>query len=74
MLIDSSVNEKINLREEFDVSDEGNEPHSFKNIRRNYQTSITHMTDEILNRDFRIDDLNKKREIFSNDISKIKEY
>ena len=32
------------------------------------------MSDEILNRDFRIDELNKKRDIFSNDVSKIKRY
>ena len=32
------------------------------------------MTDKILNRDYRIDDLNKKSEIFSNDVSKIKRY
>ena len=65
---------KKKLREEFDVSDEGKEINSLKNIRRNDQTSITHMTDESLNRDFRIDELNKKREIFSNDVSKIKRY
>ena len=35
-------------------------------------TSITNMTDEIYNRDFRIDKLNKKREVFGNDVSKIK--
>ena len=32
------------------------------------------MTDTILNRDYRIDELNKKREVFSNDVSKIKRY
>ena len=72
MLIDSFVNEKINLREEFDVSDEGKELTSLKSIRRNDQTLINHISDEILNRYFRIDELNKKREIFSNDVSKIK--
>ena len=73
-MIDSTINENINLREEFDVSDEGKELKSLNNIRRNDQTSITYMTDEILKRDFRIDELNKKREVFSNDISKIKRY
>ena len=74
MLIDSSINQKINLREEFDVSDEGKELNSLKNLRRNDQTPITHISDEILNRDFRIDELNKKREVFSDDVSKIKIY
>ena len=74
MLIDSSINEKINLREEFDVSDEGKELNSLKNIRRNDQTSISYMTEESLNRDYRIDELNKKRKVFSNDDFKIKRY
>ena len=74
LLIDSSINEKINLREEFDVSDEGKKLNSFKNIRRIDQTSITDMLDKCLNRDLRIDELNKKREVFSNDVSKIKRY
>ena len=30
------------------------------------------MTDEILNRDYRIDELNNKREVFGNDVFKIK--
>ena len=74
MLIDSSINDKINLREEFDISDEGKELNSLKNIKRNDQTSITNMAYEFLNRDYWIDELNKKREVFSNDVSKIKRY
>ena len=37
---DSSINEKINLIEEYDVSDDGKQLNSLKNIRRNDQTSI----------------------------------
>ena len=74
LLIDSYINEKINLREEFDVLDEGEKLISLKNIRKNDQIPITNMLDESLNRDFRIDELNKKREIFSNDFSKRKRY
>ena len=74
LLIDSSINEKINLRDEFDVSDDRKELHSPKNIRRNDQTSITNMTNVILNSNYRIDELNKKRVVFSNDVSKIKRY
>ena len=32
------------------------------------------MSEDILNRDFRIEKLGNKREIFSNDVSKIKRY
>ena len=70
----TSTNEQINLREEFDVLDEGKELNSLKKIKMNDHTLITHMTDEILNRNFRIDELNKKREVFSNDFSKMKSY
>ena len=47
LLVDSSINENINLRENFDVSDKGKELDSLKNIRRNDQTSITNMIDGI---------------------------
>ena len=32
------------------------------------------MSDDIFNRDFKVDELNKKREKFSNDVSNIKSY
>ena len=73
-MIDSFIHEKIYLREGFDVSEEGKAPHSLKNIRRNDKTPITHMLYNIFNRDFKIDELNKKRERFSNDVSNIKVY
>ena len=72
LLIDSSVNEKVNLWDQFDVSVEGKELSSLKNVRRNDRTPITNMLDDIVNRDFRIEELSNKREIFSNDVSKIK--
>ena len=72
MLFDSFINEKINLRNEFNVSDEGRELNSLNNIIRNDLTSITNMTDEILNHDFWIYALNRKREVFSDNVSKIK--
>ena len=74
LLIHSFISDKINLREEFDVSDEEKELNSLKNIRRNDQTSITNMIDLILIYEYRIDELNKQREVFSNDVSKIKRY
>ena len=74
LMIDSVIDENVNLRDQFDVSDEGKELSSLKNIRRNDSTPITHMSEDIKNRDFRIEELSNKREIFSNDISKIKRY
>ena len=71
LLIDSAIDGKINLRDEFDVSDEGKELNSLKNIRRNDRTPITHISEDILNLDFRIEELSNKKEIFSNDVSKI---
>ena len=73
-MIDSSIDEKVNLRDEFDVSDEGKELSSLKNVRRNDRTPITNISDDIVNRDFRIEELSNKREIFSNDVFKIKRY
>ena len=65
---------KVNLRDEFDVSDEGKELSSLKSNRRNDRTPITNISDDIVNSDFRIEELSNKREIFSNDVSKIKRY
>ena len=47
LLIDSSTNGQVNLREGFDASDEGKELNSLKKISRNDKSLITHMTDEI---------------------------
>ena len=74
LTIDPSIDEKVNLRDEFDVSDERKEFNSLKNIRKNDKLQIAHILENILNRDLRIDELSKKREIFSNDVSKIKRY
>ena len=53
-MIDSSIDEKINDRNEFDISDEGKELSTLKNNRRNDKTSIINISDDIINRDFRI--------------------
>ena len=46
--------------------------YSLKTIRRKDKTPITQTSDDILNRGFRIDEIHKKREKFSNDVSNIK--
>ena len=74
MVIDSSIHEKVNLREKFDNSDKGKELNSVKTIRRRNNTPITQMLDDIYNCDLKIDELNNERDRFSNDVSKIKRY
>ena len=71
-MIDSSIDEKINYINKFDISDEGKELSTLKNNRRNDRTSIINISDDIVNRDFRIEELSNKRKIFSNDVSKTK--
>ena len=73
-MIDSSIDEKINYRDEFDVSDERKELSTLKNNRRNYRASIINITDDIVNRDFRIEELTNKWEMLSNDVYKTKKY
>ena len=73
LAIDSSVDRKVKLREVFDIS-EGKELPIVKHIRRRYMITITTMIDEIFNLDFKIDQLNKKRERLSNDTYNIKSY
>ena len=72
LMIDSSIEEMINLRDEFDVSDEEIELSSLKRNRRNDRTPIINISDDIINGYFRMEELSNKREIFSNDVSKIK--
>ena len=36
------------------------------------KTPIINISDDIINRDFRIEELNNKREILSNDVNKLK--
>ena len=74
LLIDSAIDENVHLRDKFDVSDKGKELSSLKNVRRNDRTRITNISDDIVNRDNRIEELSNKREIFSNDVSKINRY
>ena len=38
LMIDSSIDKQINYRNEFDISDEGKEPNTLKNNRRNNRT------------------------------------
>ena len=70
-MIDSSLEERVKLREELDILEESEELYSIKSLRRRDPTPITTMIDEIVHRDLKIVELNKKRERFSNDIYNI---
>ena len=72
-MIESTIEENINLRDEFDVSNEGKELSSLISNRKNNRTLIINRSDDIINRDFRIEELSNKREILSNDVNKVKE-
>ena len=43
-LIDTSINKRLILRQEFDISEEGKRLTSLKNTRRNYTTLIINAT------------------------------
>ena len=73
LMIDSSIDGKINYSNEFDISDEGKELKTLKSNRRNDRILIINISDDIVNRDFRIEELNNKREILSNEVIKQKE-
>ena len=73
-MIDLSIEKKINLRDEFDISNEGKELSSLKSNRRNDRTPIINISDNIINRDFRIEELSNKREILSNEVYKTKRH
>ena len=70
-VIDSSIGEEIALRQKFDIYDAGKRLTNLKTARRNDTTSIVNITESIDNREMEIDDLSQKRELFSNDVSKI---
>ena len=48
MVIDSFIDEKVKLRDDVDVSDEGKDIHSLEITRRNNMTLITTLIDEII--------------------------
>ena len=61
LMIDFFIEEKINLRDKFDVSNKEKELSSLKNNRRNDRTLIINISDDIINRDFRTEELINKR-------------
>lgn len=72
LIFDSSIVERVDLREGFDISEEYKEPRCLKNIRRKDMTSIIPINNEKFHRDLKIDELYKKKELISNDVYNIK--
>ena len=53
LAINPSIRKKVELREDFDISDEGKELHSLMTIKRRDMNPITQMSDDIFNRDLK---------------------
>ena len=68
---DASICEKIALRQESDISEDGKRLTNLKTTRRNDTTLIVNKIELIDNREIEIDDLSKKKELFSNDVNKL---
>ena len=73
-VIDASINKNMLLRQDFDLSEDGKRLTSLKTTRRNDITLIGNITESIDNIEFEIDELSKKREVFSNDVNKIRKH
>ena len=73
-VINTSIDKKITLRQDFDISEDGKILTYLKSTRINDSTSIINITELIDNREIEIDDLSKKREVFSNNVNKIRKY
>ena len=52
---DTSINEKIILRQDFDISEDGKKLNNLKNLRRNDSTLKMNATESINDREFEID-------------------
>ena len=62
-VIDASIDEKITLRQDFDISDGGKRLAYLRTARRNDTTSIFNITEIIDNRIIEIDDWSREIEI-----------
>ena len=73
-VIDASIDENIALRQDFDISEDGKRLSNLKNVRKNDTISIVNITESVDSREIKIDDLSKKREVFSNDVNKFRKH
>ena len=70
-VIDVSINKQIILRHDFDISQDRKGLNSLKHSRRNDSTLIINAIESINDREIKINDLRRKRNIFSNDVIRI---
>ena len=73
-VIDASINENIILRQDFDLSENNKRLNSLKNSRKNDCTLIINATGWTNDRKVEIDELSRKRDIFSNDANRIRKH
>ena len=73
-VIDTSNDENIAIRQDFDISEDGKKLTNLKIARRNDTTSIVNIIELIDNGENEIGDLSKKKEVFSNDVDKIRKH
>ena len=73
-VINAFINENIILRKDFDISEDGKRLNSLENSRRNYFTLIINATESINDREIEIDELSSKRDIFGNDVNRIRKH
>ena len=67
-LIDGSINKKVILRQDFDISEE-EKKNSLKNARRNYTILIINATESTNDREIEIYESIRKRDTFRNDVN-----
>ena len=68
-LIDGSINKKVILRQDFDISEEEKILSSLKNARRNYTILIINATESTNDREIEIYESIRKRDTFRNDVN-----
>ena len=74
IVIGAPIKEKILLSQDFYISNDGSRLNSLKNSRRSDSTLIINITESIINKEIEIDDLARKRYIFSNDVNRIRKH
>ena len=72
--IDASISEKYILRQDLDISDDGKRLNSHQNSRRNDSTLIINALESINDRESEIDELSRKRDVFSSDVNRIRKH
>ena len=73
-VIDTSTNENIILRQDFDLFEDGNRLNSLKNSKRNYSTLIINVIESKNDREIEIDELSRKGDMVSNDVNRIRKH